>query len=77
MKFIYFYNNNSTCEINNFDEWDLLEGRVKENYIEHSIEVNNNTINREKGNNKYLHIFKEHKDGHGNSVWKWYASYCI
>lgn len=75
MKFIYFYNNESSCTINSFDEYDILKGNVN-NFISHSKEVSQKTINREKGNNKFVHIFKERKPN-GYTFWQWYASYCI
>ena len=66
MKYMYFYSNNSICKIDN------LVG----NFITHSKEVSNKTINKEKKDNKYLYIFKEHKIN-GCSIWKWFASYVL
>lgn len=75
MKYMYFYSNNSICKIDNFDEYDILNDMVG-NFITHSKEVSNKTINKEKKDNKYLHIFKEHKIN-GCSIWKWFASYVL
>lgn len=75
MNYIYFYNNESRCAINSFNEFDLFSKKI-ENYISHSKEVSKKTICKEKGTNKFLHIFKRHKKNNCD-VWKWYASYCI
>lgn len=76
MKFIYFYNNESACTINNFDEYDLLENE-NNNYVSHSREVSKKTIYKESNNNKFIHIFKEHKNGYGISIYTHYASCCL
>lgn len=75
-KFIYLYRNNSACWLNSFNEWDLFEDKIQ-GYVSHSKLVSNKTINREKDDNKYLHIFKKWKNANGNDVWRWFDSLCI
>lgn len=75
-KFIYLYRNNSGCALESFDEWDLFDDKIQ-NYVGHSKLVSKKTINKEKSDNKYLHIFKKWKNANGNDVWRWFASECI
>lgn len=76
MKFIYMYSNCSHCYRDLMNEFELIENDEMKYLIFHSKEVSNKTINKEKEDNKFLHIFKEHKNNR-ISTWKWYASYCI
>lgn len=72
MKYIYIYNNNSMCSIDTLTENDYLNN----NYITHSKIVSQKTVSKEKGNNKYLHLFEKHRKN-GYDIWNYYASYCI
>lgn len=71
MKYAYIYNNSVGCYIDSITEFENLE-----NVKFHSKEVSNKTINKEKGDNKFLHIFKEHSY-FGEKVYKHYVSYCV
>lgn len=77
MKFIYMYSNCGACYRGSIDEFELWKNEeLERDLIFHSKEVSNKTINREKEDNQFLHILKEHKKN-GYSIWRWYASYCV
>lgn len=63
MKYLYIYNNNSR---------NTTEGKM----VEHSTEISKKTINKEKEDNNFLHIFKKYTRN-GEDFYKYTTSYCI
>lgn len=77
MKFIYIYSNNSIFAGDSIDEFELLMNEEEtRDLIFHSKEISNKTINKEKKDNKFLHILKKHTNAYGG-YYKYYASYCV
>lgn len=69
MKYLYVYNNNSQCNVDNIDinNIDNIEG------VFHSKIVTLKTMLKDKGNNKYVHIFKRYK----NDIYKYTTTLII
>ena len=69
--YIYIYNNNAKIEIEEITIEYLISNNIK--YEKHSKYIKRKTIIKEKDDNKYLHIFKRHK----NDNYIFDNSYCI